>query len=106
MWIYYICLFLCFVSNGVCSVFGVVNRFEANDWLTRKLPNAMARRAGIAFLIMAIAVCISVVGLSNIIKYGYGYCGYIGIVMLVIPFLTVGVYKNRKYLKNHDIPEA
>ena len=106
VWIYYICLFLCFVSNGVCSVFGVVNRFEANDWLTRKLPNAMARRAGIAFLIMATAVCISVVGLSNIIKYGYGYCGYIGIIMLVIPFLTVGVYKNRKYLKNHNIPEA
>ena len=57
-------------------------------------------------LIMATAVCISVVGLSNIIKYGYGYCGYIGIVMLVILFLTVGVYKNRKYLKNHNIPEA
>ena len=32
--------------------------------------------------------------------------GHLSIVMLVIPFLTVGVYKNRKYLKNHNIPEA
>ena len=106
VWAYYICLFLCFVSNGVCSVFGVVNRFEKSAWLTKTVPGAAARRAGIAFVIMAAAVCISVVGLSNIIKYGYGYCGYIGIVMLVIPFLTVGVYKNRKYLKEHHIPES
>lgn len=44
---------------------------------------------------------ISLVGLTNIIKYGYGYCGYLAIVIVVVPFLTVGVYKNRKYIKEH-----
>ena len=40
-------------------------------------------------------------GLTNIIKYGYGYCGYLGIAVVVVPFLTVGVYKNRKYMQEH-----
>ena len=38
------------------------------------------------------------------IKYGYGYCGYFAIAVVIVPFLTVGVYKNRKYLKEH--PQA
>lgn len=55
------------------------------------------RRMGISIIMMATAMMISFVGLTNIIKYGYGYCGYIGIAIIVIPFLTVGVYKNRRY---------
>ena len=46
---------------------------------------------------------ISMAGLTNIIKYGYGYCGYLGIAVVVIPFLTVGVYKNRRYIREHSL---
>ena len=49
---------------------------------------------------------ISMAGLTNIIKYGYGYCGYLGIAVVVIPFLTVGVYKNRKYCREHAFAAA
>lgn len=105
IWAYYVCLFLCFISTGVGAVFGVVNRFEVNEWLMKKIPSGSKRRAGIALLIMVVAMFISLVGLTNIVKYGYGYCGYIGIVMVVIPFLTVGVYKNRKYMAEHNIAE-
>jgi len=42
---------------------------------------------------------LSMAGLTNIIKYGYGYCGYLAILIIIIPFLTVGAYKNRMYLK-------
>ena len=49
---------------------------------------------------------ISMAGLTNIIKYGYGYCGYLGIAVVVVPFLTVGVYKNRKYCKEHTFANA
>ena len=59
---------------------------------------------GVDFSVMdeiAISMGISLLGLTNIIKYGYGYCGYLGIAVVVIPFLTVGVYKNRKYMKEH-----
>ena len=50
---------------------------------------------------MAVSLSISLAGLSAIVKYGYGYCGYVGIVIIVIPFLTVGVYKNQKYRREH-----
>ena len=49
---------------------------------------------------------ISMAGLTNIIKYGYGYCGYLGIAVVVVPFLTVGVYKNRKYCSEHAFANA
>jgi uncharacterized membrane protein YkvI len=42
-------------------------------------------------------------GLSKIVKYGYGYCGYLGIVIIIIPFLTVGVYKNRKFTQEKSV---
>ena len=58
----------------------------------------------VAAFIIVLSMTISLVGLSNIIKYGYGYCGYFAIAVVILPFLTVGVYKNRKYLKEH--PEA
>ena len=58
----------------------------------------------VAAFIIILSMTISLAGLSNIIKYGYGYCGYFAIAVVIVPFLTVGVYKNRKYLKAH--PEA
>lgn len=79
--------------------FGVVNRFEKLPTLQAKLPSDNLRRGILAFLVMGLSMVISLAGLTNIIKYGYGYCGYIGIVLVILPFLTVGVYKNRKYKK-------
>lgn len=97
VWAYYICLFLCFISTGVSAVFGVANRFEALPALKKRVPNDTARRVSISLLVMVVSMAISLAGLTNIIKYGYGYCGYIGIAIIIVPFLTVGVYKNRKY---------
>jgi len=48
---------------------------------------------------MVLSMGISMLGLDKIIKYGYGYMGYLGIAIIIIPFLTVGVYKNRRFLK-------
>ena len=58
-----------------------------------------------AFIII-LSMTISMAGLTNIIKYGYGYCGYLGIAVVVVPFLTVGVYKNRKYCREHAFANA
>ena len=104
--VYSICLLLCLISTGVTTVFGFTARFSETKPLKRISNNSVVRSSIVTLAIIIISMTISIVGLTNIIKYGYGYCGYIGIVMLVIPFLTVGVYKNRKYLKNHNIPEA
>ena len=99
--IYGICLLLCLISTGVTTIFGFVARFEKLP-VFRGIKSAPVRSAIVSAFIIILSMSISMVGLSNIIKYGYGYCGYLGIAVVVIPFLTVGVYKNRKYLKAHD----
>lgn len=97
---YQVSLFLCLMSTGVTCIFGLVNRFEDYEKLMF-LKSRTKRRAFTAVVIMIISMLISLTGLSNIVKYGYGYCGYLGIVSIVIPFLTIGVYKNRKFKKEH-----
>ena len=88
------------VSTGVTITFGFVSRFE-NASIYKKIDSRTKRNAISSIFIIAVSMGISLMGLTNIIKYGYGYCGYLGIAVVVIPFLTVGVYKNRKYMKEH-----
>ena len=79
-WAYYICLFLCFISTGVTAIFGVVGRFRDSRLLMKiNKKSAPGRSAALSFVIMLIAMIVSFAGLTNIVKYGYGYCGYIGI---------------------------
>lgn len=97
---YSICLLLCLVSTGVTITFGFVARFE-NASFYQKISSKTTRNAISSVFIIALSMIISMVGLSNIIKYGYGYCGYVGAAAIVIPFLTIGAYKNRAYMKEH-----
>ena len=97
---YGICLVMCLISTGVTITFGFVSRFE-NAPFYKNIASYTTRNAISSIFIIAVSMGISLMGLTNIIKYGYGYCGYLGIAVVVIPFLTVGVYKNRKYMKEH-----
>lgn len=96
--IYGICLILCLLSTGVTTTFGFVSRFESAK-IIEKVKSPVKKRAIVAAFIIMLSMVISMAGLTNIIKYGYGYCGYLAIAIVVIPFLTVGVYKNRNYRK-------
>lgn len=97
---YGICLVMCLISTGVTITFGFVSRFE-NAPFYKSISSVTTRNAISSVSIIAVSMGISLMGLTNIIKYGYGYCGYLGIAVVVIPFLTVGVYKNRKYMQEH-----
>ena len=97
---YGICLVMCLVSTGVTITYGFVSRFE-NAPFYKSIEKKTTRNAISSVFIIAFSMGISLMGLTNIIKYGYGYCGYLGIAVVVIPFLTVGVYKNRKYMQEH-----
>ena len=97
---YGICLVMCLISTGVTITFGFVSRFE-NAPFYKNIASYTTRNAISSIFIIAVSMGISLMGLTNIIKYGYGYCGYLGIAVVVVPFLTVGVYKNRKYMKEH-----
>ena len=98
--IYGVCLLLCLISTGVTTIFGFVARFEKLP-MFRAIPSAPVRSAIVSAFIIVVSMTISLAGLTNIIKYGYGYCGYLGVAVVVIPFLTVGVYKNRAYIRGH-----
>lgn len=102
LWAYYICLLFCFISTAAGAVFGIVAKFEYNEKLSSLIEEVKSRRFWISVAMMVVAMFISVAGLTNIIKYGYGYCGYVGIVIIVIPFLTIGAIKNRCYKKKDE----
>lgn len=99
--IYGVVLFLCLISSAVCVIFGFVNRFENVKFL-QKVENVPLRRALVSAFIMIVSMTISFVGLTNVVKYGYGYCGYLGIAIIIVPLLTVGFYKNRKFMKENS----
>ena len=103
--VYGTCLLLCLISTGVTTIFGFVARFEKLPVFSG-IPSAPVRSAIVSAFIIVLSMTISMAGLTNIIKYGYGYCGYLGIAVVVVPFLTVGVYKNRKYCKEHAFANA
>lgn len=98
--VYGVCLMLCLISTGVTTIFGFVARFEKLP-MFRSIQSAPVRSAIVSAFIIILSMSISMAGLTNIIKYGYGYCGYLGIAVVVVPSLTVGVYKNRKYIREH-----
>lgn len=58
--------------------------------------SALQQYLGWNYYVSIVIVGAIILCLTNIIKYGYGYCGYLAIAIVVVPFLTVGVYKNRK----------
>lgn len=104
--IYTICLLLCLISTGVTTVFGFTARFEKLKMFSG-IKSAPVRCAIVSFAIIVLAMSVSMAGLTNIIKYGYGYCGYLAIAIIIVPFLTVGVYKNSAWRKAHaaeDVP--
>ena len=100
--IYGLCLLMCLISTGVTTSFGFVARFQKIS-LLKGIESETRRSTIVSAFVIILSMFVSLVGLTNIIKYGYGYCGYLAIIIIVIPFLTVGVYKNNKYLKEHDL---
>ncbi len=97
---YEVSLFLCLMSTGVACIFGMVNRFQDAEKLSF-LKSRMQRRIFVTIVIIVVAMTISTMKLTAVVKYGYGNCGRFGIFTIVIPFLTIGVYKNLKFKKEH-----
>ena len=93
-------LLICLISTGVTTVFGFTARFSEMNCLKKISKSAVIRSAIVTLFIIIASMTVSIVGLTNIIKYGYGYCGYLAIAIIIIPFLTIGRYKNIRYAKD------
>lgn len=94
---YSIFLLLCLISTGVTTVFGFTARFSEINALKKITTNTVIRSAIVTLFIIVASMTVSFAGLTNIIKYGYGYCGYLAIAIIIVPFLTIGRYKNKRY---------
>ena len=81
----------------------MVQKFE-NKIFTNSISNIKVRRIIVAIIAILVCMCVSMVGLTNIIKYAYGYCGYLGLIVITVPMLTIGHKKNKEYIAAH--PES
>lgn len=92
---YSVSLCLCFISTGVTCVFGIIPRFSSLKIFEK--TNDRKKSAIISLIAIIVSVLLALTGLVNLVKYGYAYCGYIGLVAVVIPMLTIGHIKNKKF---------
>ncbi len=97
---YAIALCMCFISTAVTSIYGLIPRFQKSIKVFQGMDSRKSSFI-IALLVSVIVMAFSTIGLTNVIKYGYNYCGIVGLFVIVIPFLTVGIKKNRKFLAEH-----
>ncbi len=91
-------LFCAFISTSVTLVYSMIDRFE--DKLPESVP-AMGRKVIVGAVTIGLCFAVSLLGLSVIISKIYGMCGYISIVVILIPVLVIGTKKNREYVKAH-----
>ncbi len=101
--VFSVLLFCAFVSTCVTLVFTMVQRFS--DKLAKYndegeaisgIKNRTVRRVIVAIVTIAICFSISLLGLTTITTKVYGYDGYYGILVVVIPALIWGLPKNKK----------
>lgn len=95
-------LMLCLISTGVTTVFGFTARFSEINILKKISSRSVIRAAMVTAFIIIASMTVSIAGLTNIIKYGYGYCGYAAIAIIIVPFLTIGHYKNKRYASDKE----
>lgn len=100
---YQVSLFFAFISTCTTTIFTMVQKFE-NKVFANSISNIKVRRVIVAAIVILVCMAVSMVGLTNIIKYAYGYCGYLGFLVITIPMLTITRKKNKAYIAAH--PES
>ena len=88
-------LFCAFMSTCVTLVYTMIQRFEGK-FFPNTIKNDKLRGTIVAALVIAICFAISLLGLTKIVKYAYGYDGYYSIVVIVIPAFIWGIPKIKK----------
>ena len=88
-------LFCAFMSTCVTLVYTMIQRFEGK-FFPDTIKNDKLRGTIVAGLVIAICFAISLLGLTDIVKYAYGYDGYYSIVVIVIPAFIWGIPKIKK----------
>ena len=97
---YSVLLFCAFISTCVTLIYTMILRIDKKFFVKADVHEKV-RFAIIGVIMVAICMGISFAGLTAIIKYAYGYDGYLALVAIVIPVIVIGNIKNKKYVKEH-----
>lgn len=93
--VFSILLFCAFVSTSVTLVFTMIQRFQGYCF-PKAIKSEKLRGIIVGAVVIAICFAISLLGLSDIIKYAYGYDGYYAILVIFLPVLIWGIPKVKK----------
>ncbi len=86
-------MLLTLVDTGV-AMLHAINERVAKVYEERQQPMPRAMRPAIAITVMVISVyAAGAIGLVDLIAKGYGWLTYAFIVLLIIPVLTIGVWR-------------
>lgn len=88
-------LFCAFMSTCVTLVYTMIQRFEGK-LCPGRIKSEKVRGILVGAIVIAICFAISLLGLTDIVKYAYGYDGYYAIVVIVIPAFVWGIPKIKK----------
>lgn len=92
-WAFQLAVLLTLVDTGV-PILHAVNERVAKVYEERGRPMPRAMRPALAITVMLISVyAAGAIGLISLIEKGYGYLTYAFIVLLIIPVLTIGVWR-------------
>ena len=88
-------LFCAFMSTCVTLVYTLIQRFEGK-FFPKTIKNDKVRGVFVAAIVIAICFGISLLGLTDIVKFAYGYDGYYALLVIVIPAFVWGIPKIKK----------
>ncbi len=88
-------LFCAFVSTCVTLVYSMIQRFQGH-FFAKSIQNEKVRSICVGAITIGVCFAVSLLGLTNIIKYAYGYSGYYSFVIIIIPAFIWGIPKCKK----------
>jgi len=103
--IFSVLLFCAFVSTCVTLIFTMVQRFQ-NKIFPKVLKAEKLRSILVAVIVIAICFSISLLGLTTITSKLYGYDGYYGLVVIILPAFIWGIPKVRRLEAKRKMDEG
>jgi uncharacterized membrane protein YkvI len=103
-WAFQIAVLLTLVDTGVALLHSI-NERVAGVYEERRRPMPRLLRPALAVAVMVVSVyAASAVGLVDLIAKGYGLLTYAFILLLILPVLTIGVWKSRQFEPGRAAP--
>lgn len=93
--IFSLLLFCAFVSTCVTLVYSMIQRFQGYCF-PHSIKSEKVRGVIVGSITIALCFAISLLGLTQIVKYAYGYCGYYALVIIILPTFIWGIPKCKK----------